>query len=63
MFAAATAVVAPELGNFVSGTELVIYTALGGRATLAGPILGAVGIDATADAQASGCPWYVSPPG
>lgn len=49
VFAAASAVVAPELGNFVSGTELVIYTALGGRATLAGPILGAVGIDATAN--------------
>jgi len=46
VYAAATAVVAPEQGNFVSGTELVIYTALGGRATLAGPILGAVLIDA-----------------
>jgi len=45
-YAGATAVVAPELGNFVSGTELVIYTALGGRATLAGPVLGAVSIDA-----------------
>ena len=45
VYAGATAVVAPELGNFVSGTELVIYTALGGRATLAGPILGAVSID------------------
>ena len=45
-YAGATAVVAPELGNFVSGTELVIYTALGGRATIAGPILGAVAIDA-----------------
>jgi len=46
VYAGATAVVAPELGNFVSGTELVIATALGGRATVAGPILGAVGIDA-----------------
>ncbi len=46
VYAGATAVVAPELGNFVSGTELVIYTALGGRATIAGPILGAVAIDA-----------------
>ncbi len=46
VYAGATAVVAPELGNFVSGTELVIATALGGRATIAGPILGAVGIDA-----------------
>ncbi len=46
VYAGATAVVSPELGNFVSGTELVIATALGGRATVAGPILGAVGIDA-----------------
>ena len=46
VYAGATAVVAPELGNFVSGTELVIDTALGGRATIAGPILGAVAIDA-----------------
>ncbi len=45
VYAGATAVVAPELGNFVSGTELVIDTALGGRATIAGPILGAVAID------------------
>ena len=46
VYAGATAVVAPELGNFVSGTELVIYTALGGRATLAGPVLGTIAIDA-----------------
>ncbi len=46
VYAGAAAVVAPELGNFVTGTELVIYTALGGRGTLAGPILGAVSIDA-----------------
>ncbi len=49
VYAGATAVVAPELGNFVSGTELVIDTALGGRATIAGPILGAVAIDATSN--------------
>ena len=49
LYAGATAVVAPEIGNFVSGTELVIYTALGGRATLAGPILGAVTIDAVSN--------------
>jgi len=49
VYAGATAVVAPELGNFVSGTELVIYVALGGRATIAGPILGAVAIDATSN--------------
>jgi len=49
VYAGATAVVAPELGNFVSGTELVIYVALGGRATIAGPILGAVSIDATSN--------------
>ena len=49
VYAGATAVVAPELGNFVSGTELVIYVALGGRATITGPILGAVAIDATSN--------------
>ena len=49
VYAGATAVVAPEIGNFVSGTELVIYTVLGGRATLVGPILGAITIDATSN--------------
>lgn len=47
-YAAFTNVVAPELGGFLLGTELLIWTALGGRATLIGPVLGAIGIDVTA---------------
>ena len=38
-------VVSPELAGFVFGTELVIWTALGGRATLIGPLFGAVLVD------------------
>ncbi|WP_245943817.1 ABC transporter permease subunit [Acuticoccus kandeliae] len=47
-YAAFTNVVAPELGDFLLGTELLIWTALGGRATIIGPVLGAIGIDVTA---------------
>ncbi|MCF3931900.1 branched-chain amino acid ABC transporter ATP-binding protein/permease [Acuticoccus sp. M5D2P5] len=47
-YAAFTNVVAPELGDFLLGTELLIWTALGGRGTLIGPVLGAIGIDVTA---------------
>ncbi|CAA0128676.1 Vitamin B12 import ATP-binding protein BtuD [Starkeya nomas] len=38
-------VVAPEMTGLVFGTELIIYTALGGRGTLVGPLLGTIGID------------------
>jgi branched-chain amino acid transport system permease protein len=38
-------VIAPDLGNFQFGTELVIWVALGGRGTLIGPALAAVLID------------------
>src|SRR5947199_385680 len=38
-------VAAHSYGDFVFGTELVVWTALGGRGTLAGPILGTVGVD------------------
>ncbi|MDT7952861.1 MAG: ATP-binding cassette domain-containing protein [Acetobacteraceae bacterium] len=38
-------VIAPDLGSFQFGTELVIWVALGGRGTLLGPALAAVGID------------------
>ena len=47
-YSAFTNVVAPELGGFLLGTELLIWTALGGRGTLLGPIFGAIGIDVTA---------------
>ncbi len=46
-YACFTLVVAPELASFVFGTEMVIWVALGGRGTLLGPVLGAIGVDAT----------------
>ncbi len=45
LFANASGVVAPENTGFVFGTELVVWTALGGRGTIIGPILGTIGID------------------
>jgi len=36
-YAGYTVVVAPEIGSFVFGTELVMWVALGGRGTLIGP--------------------------
>ena len=44
LYANASGVVAPENAGFVFGTELVIWTALGGRGTIIGPVLGAIGI-------------------
>jgi branched-chain amino acid transport system permease protein len=44
-YAAYTDVIAPDLGNFQFGTELVIWAALGGRGTLIGPAIAAVLID------------------
>jgi branched-chain amino acid transport system permease protein len=44
-YAGYTVVVAPEIGSFVFGTELVMWVALGGRGTLIGPVIGAVAID------------------
>ena len=38
-------VIAPDLGSFQFGTELVIWVALGGRGTLIGPAVAAVLID------------------
>ena len=46
-YAGFTVVVAPEIAGFVFGTELVIYTALGGRGTLIGPVVGTILIDLT----------------
>lgn len=45
LFANSSGVVAPEITGFVFGTELVIWTALGGRGTIIGPVMGTVGID------------------
>ena len=44
LYANASGVVAPENAGFVFGTELVIWTALGGRGTIIGPIIGTIGI-------------------
>ena len=44
-YAGYTVVVAPEIGSFVFGTELVMWVALGGRGTLIGPVLGTIVID------------------
>jgi branched-chain amino acid transport system permease protein len=38
-------VIAPDLGNFQFGTELVIWVALGGRGTLIGPVIAAMLVD------------------
>jgi branched-chain amino acid transport system permease protein len=38
-------VAAHSYGDFVFGTELVVWTALGGRGTLVGPILGTTGVN------------------
>ncbi|ACI58872.1 ABC transporter related (plasmid) [Rhizobium leguminosarum bv. trifolii WSM2304] len=45
LYANASGVVAPENTGFVFGTELVVWTALGGRGTIIGPMFGAIGID------------------
>lgn len=41
-YGAFSGVVAPELAGFALGTEFIIWAALGGRATLWGPLAGAV---------------------
>jgi ABC-type branched-subunit amino acid transport system ATPase component/ABC-type branched-subunit amino acid transport system permease subunit len=38
-------VAAHNYGDFTFGTEMVVWTALGGRGTLVGPILGTIGIN------------------
>ena len=40
-----SSVAAHSYGDFVFGTELVVWTALGGRGTLLGPIFGTVGVN------------------
>ena len=40
-----SSVAAHSYGDLVFGTELVVWTALGGRGTLIGPILGTVGVN------------------
>ncbi|MCQ0988794.1 branched-chain amino acid ABC transporter ATP-binding protein/permease [Jiella marina] len=56
-YAAFTNVVAPELAGFLLGTESLVWVALGGRATLIGPILGAIGIDVTSSYLSGSLPF------
>ncbi len=56
-YAAYTNVVAPELAGFLLGTELLIWNALGGRATLIGPVLGTIGIDVTSSYLSGSLPF------
>lgn len=45
LYACSGRTAAPEHADFVFGTELVIYAALGGRATVLGPVFGTVGLE------------------
>jgi branched-chain amino acid transport system permease protein len=45
IYACVGTIVAPEHADFVFGTELVIYVALGGRGTVLGPVIGTIGLE------------------
>lgn len=45
LYANAGRIVAPEIAGFGFGTQMIVWTALGGRATIFGPAMGAIGID------------------
>jgi branched-chain amino acid transport system permease protein len=45
LYGASQGVVAPDLGSFQLGTAMVIWTAVGGRGTLFGPVIAAVAIN------------------
>lgn len=57
-YAAFSNVVAPELAGFQLGTELLIWTALGGRATLLGPVFAAIGIDTMSSWLSGAMPFF-----
>lgn len=56
-YAAFSNVVAPELAGFQLSTELLIWTALGGRGTLLGPVIAAIGIDTMSSWLAGAIPF------
>ena len=56
-YAMFTNVVAPELAGFLLGTESLVWVALGGRGTLIGPILAAIGIDVTSSYLSGSLPF------
>src|SRR5690606_30612020 len=45
LYANAGRIVAPEIAGFGFGTQMIVWTALGGRGTIFGPAMGAIGID------------------
>lgn len=45
LYANAGRIVAPEIAGFGFGTQMIVWTALGGRGTIFGPAIGAIGID------------------
>lgn len=57
-YAAYSDVVASELAGFILGTKLLMWTALGGRATLVGPVLGAIGIHVTSSYLSGSLPFF-----
>jgi len=56
-YGAFSGVVAPELCGFVFGTELIIWVALGGRASIWGPLAGAVLINVVSSYLSSYLPF------
>lgn len=57
LFASVQMVVAPEYGDFLFGTALVIWVALGGRGTLIGPVLGTLMIDVSSSYLSGDLPY------
>lgn len=45
LYALFTGVAAPQYSDFLFGTELLVWTALGGRGTLAGPVMSTIGVN------------------
>nr|WP_237168474.1 branched-chain amino acid ABC transporter ATP-binding protein/permease [Paracoccus shandongensis] len=58
LYANAGRIVAPEIAGFGFGTQMIVWTALGGRGTILGPAMGAIGIDYLG-AQLSGAMPYL----
>ncbi len=45
LYALSQNVVAPDIGSFELATQMIIWTAVGGRATLFGPVVAAIGVN------------------
>ena len=57
MYALFADVVAPNLGNFVLGTQFVIWVALGGRGTIVGPVIATIFVNVATAQLASSFPF------